>query len=70
MIHGGEEDSLLTITEVADQLKIHRATLHRWVKAGDFPRPIKINGYHNRYRATEVRDWVDAKFTAGRDADL
>ena len=66
-----ESDDLLTFNEVADQLKIHRATLHRWIKRGDFPRPVKLNGFHNRYRAAEVNRWVDAKFDAeDQAADL
>ena len=64
-----ESSDLVTFNQVANRLKIHRTTLHRWIKRGDFPKPVKLNGFHNRYRAAEVDRWVDAKFDAEDQAE-
>lgn len=34
-------------------------TLWRRVKAGTFPRPIKISAQITAWRVSEVRDWLD-----------
>jgi excisionase family DNA binding protein len=46
----GSPDDLLTITEVADQYRVSRMTVGRWVKAGRLP-AIRLAGL----RALRVR---------------
>lgn len=41
-------------------------TLHRRVKAGAFPAPVKLEGM-NAWRWGDVRDWLDT--AAGRGAE-
>ena len=39
---------LLTIEEVCEMLRVDRTTLWRRRKRGQFPQPVKINGYTAR----------------------
>jgi predicted DNA-binding transcriptional regulator AlpA len=47
-------------------LKISRKTLweRRRKAALHFPRPVNLGGSRNVYRASAVRDWVEAKALA------
>lgn len=57
--------SFLTITEVADLLRVSRATLDRLVVAGQFPAPIKFGGACQRFS----RDELLAFLASSRSAD-
>ncbi|GAB4231983.1 MAG: hypothetical protein Kow00109_04330 [Acidobacteriota bacterium] len=39
----------------------NRATLRRWVAAGDFPPPIPVGPNSLAWRADEVRAWLDRR---------
>ena len=49
---------LLTIEEVCELLRVDRTTLWRRRKRGQFPQPVKINGYTARYRRATVLKWM------------
>ena len=52
-------ESLLTITEVAEILRMHPATIYRLVKRGDLP-GFKIgNGW--RISETSLHSWLSAE---------
>jgi len=44
---------LLTINEVAELLRVHRATVWRFVKDGKLPQPITL-GTRRRFKATDI----------------
>lgn len=55
-------DRLWTVEEVAHYLSIPVKTLYFWRCQGSGPRSSRL-GKHLRYRAEDVRDWVEAQTT-------
>lgn len=54
-----EQQALLqTAGEVAAMLNVSERTLWRLNSAGKVPRPVRF-GRSTRWKATEVRDWID-----------
>lgn len=52
----------LTVDEVADLLKISRATVYRWINEGRLPCPVKVGGNGSRtsrFRRSDVLKHVD-----------
>ncbi|MDT3669518.1 MAG: AlpA family phage regulatory protein [Aromatoleum sp.] len=39
-------------------LPISHPTLWRWVKAGKFPKPVKLSGRVSAWRVEDVRAWL------------
>jgi excisionase family DNA binding protein len=52
---------VMTTAELLKQLGVHRTTLERWVKEGEFPAPTRIGGRLYWLRS-EVQDWIDGRF--------
>lgn len=51
----GDTMKLLTDTDVAEILSVHRCTVWRWVKEGRLPTPIRPLGVRiARWRAEEI----------------
>ena len=46
----------LSDKDLARRYAIHRVTPWRWVQAGKFPSPIKING-STRWRLSDIEAW-------------
>ncbi len=44
---------------------VSHATLWRWVKLGQFPKPVKLGGNTTAWRCEDVRQWLDSKALAG-----
>ena len=40
------------------------ATLWRWVRAGTFPKPVKLGANITAWRAKDVQRWLDEKAAA------
>lgn len=55
-------ERLLTIDDVADQLRIHRSYVYKLIRLGALPQPIKL-GKSTRIRASELQSALD-KFLA------
>jgi excisionase family DNA binding protein len=53
-----QEDALLTPAEVAALFRVDPKTVTRWAKAGKLS-SIRTLGGHRRYRADEVRRFLD-----------
>ncbi|CAL9350075.1 hypothetical protein SUDANB1_00442 [Streptomyces sp. enrichment culture] len=54
---------LITITEIAEEYGVSRATVHNYRRAGTFPRPAPVEGTEKtklRFRADEVAAWFEA----------
>lgn len=52
-------EEFLTVQEVADLLKVPKATLYAWRSRGQGPRVAKL-GKHLRYRRSDIDAWVDS----------
>jgi excisionase family DNA binding protein len=58
-------DHLLTITEVAELLRVPVATLRYWRHLGTGPHSFRV-GRGVRYRRGDVRAWINAKSRGNR----
>jgi predicted DNA-binding transcriptional regulator AlpA len=65
---------LITITEIAEEYGVSRATVHNYRRSGTFPRPAPVEGTEKtklRFRADEVSAWFEANpKQQGRRTDL
>lgn len=50
---GGEDDRLLTPSEVAHMFRVNPKTVTRWARAGKLT-AIRTLGGHRRFRASEI----------------
>lgn len=55
------EYELLTIREVAQMFRVNVSTIYRLVREGEIPAPIRIGPTSTRWRADELRDWLDTR---------
>ena len=55
----GPAEKLLSHSEVANLLDVHRCTLHRWRSAGLVPDPVYISGLP-RWFPEEIYAWLNA----------
>lgn len=46
--------------QVCAALGVSRSTLHEWIRAGKFPKPIKLGG-RNAWPWAILREWLDAQ---------
>jgi excisionase family DNA binding protein len=60
------DDALLTPAEVAALFRVDPKTVTRWAKAGKLS-SIRTLGGHRRYRADEVRKFLDGANLSGSD---
>ncbi len=49
------------INELHQLLGVGRSTIWNWVKAGQFPKPIKLSASVTVWRAEDVSEWMDEK---------
>lgn len=54
-------DALLRIQTVADATGLSGATIYRKLKAGDFPSPVRMGARCTRWKAADVRAWIQAQ---------
>ena len=60
---------LLTIREVAATVRMSVSTIHRLVRIKEFPAPIRIGPASTRWRADELRAWLDNRSRSIDDSD-
>lgn len=59
---------VLSIKDVAAQLKVSRSTVYAMMNRGVFPRPFKMGERKNAWTSRQVEDWI-AKQEAASAAD-
>lgn len=42
---------------LAQRFEVSRTTIWRWVKAGTFPKPVKLAGGTTRWRTEDIEAW-------------
>ncbi len=52
------EDRLMPISEVATTLHVSSRSIHKWLSAGRFPKPLRL-GRVLRWRVSDVRRFMD-----------
>ena len=53
-------NAFLTGKQIRTNLGISNSTLYRWVAECGFPKPINLGGRAVRWRAMDVRSWIEA----------
>ncbi|MBW4204299.1 AlpA family phage regulatory protein [Enterobacter cloacae subsp. cloacae] len=56
---------LMDLKEVCKAVGFKKGSIYSWMKAGKFPKPIKI-GRSVRWVSTEVEEWIAEKIRATR----
>lgn len=54
-------DRLLTVGQLAEVTGVPTQTVYKWSAAGTGPRRLRL-GKHLRYRASDVRAWLDSQY--------
>lgn len=47
--------------QIAKRHDVHRATVWRWARTSDFPKPIKLSNRCSRWRLDEIEAWEALK---------
>ena len=56
-------ESLITIRQLCQIVPKSKATIYRWVKAGLFPQPIKVNN-STFWKSSDISAWIAEQTTA------
>ena len=55
------EDALLRIKTVSHTVGLSTATVYRKLAAGEFPKPVRLGSRCTRWKAADVRAWIQAQ---------
>jgi predicted DNA-binding transcriptional regulator AlpA len=58
-------EKILTLSEVAEMIRVPAATLRYWRHQGTGPQSFKMGPRRVMYRERDVLDWIEAQY-AGR----
>ena len=50
-------------------LNVSSSSIWAWVKAGKFPKPVKLSENITAWRASEVEEWSQSKIAASESGD-
>ena len=50
-----------TDKDAAQRFGVSRITIHRWVRDGDFPKPVKFSSCCTRWAADDLELWETSK---------
>lgn len=49
---------LMTTEQICAMLQIEKRTLRKWMQAGKFPEPIRLNKRVLRWEKSEIESWL------------
>ena len=52
------KETYLSIDDITNSLKISEDTLKEWIKAGKFPRPLRVNDRITLWSYALIENWV------------
>ena len=55
------QQQFLSDKAVATRYESSRATIWRWVKTGQFPKPVRLGGGTTRWKLTDLEQWESAQ---------
>lgn len=58
---------LLSVRDVQRLTTLSRATVYRYVAAGQFPKPVQLGPSRVAWRLSEVQKWNESPLDWGRD---
>lgn len=47
--------------QVANRFGVSRASIWRWAKIGDFPKPVKLSPGCSRWKVEDVQKWAESR---------
>jgi len=50
--------------EVIEMVGVSRATIYRWMDAGDFPRSIALGGNSIAWSEKSVQEWIESRINS------
>lgn len=59
-------ERLIRPNEVLRRIGLRRTSLYRLIRAGDFPKPIKLTEQATAWPESEVDAWIDARIARSR----
>ena len=54
----------MRMREVIEMVGVSRATIYRWMDAGDFPRSIALGGNSIAWSEKSVQEWMESRITS------
>ena len=54
----------MRMREVIEMLGVRRATIYRWMDAGDFPRSIALGGNSIAWSEKSVQEWMESRINS------
>ena len=55
------ENKALSLSDVKRLTSLSKSTIYRLIKAGEFPKAIKITARRVAWRAAEINGWLEQK---------
>lgn len=55
-----EAVTLISLNNLCSAVGLHRTTIYRKVRAGRFPRPVRLGARRKAWRVTDVENWIVA----------
>jgi prophage regulatory protein len=52
---------LLRLPQVIERTALRRSTVYEMMRAGTFPKPVKLNLRSNGWIENEISEWVDTR---------
>ena len=70
--HVLEEDSMIiefdspyqTRNQLEKLFKVSPATIYRWIKEGNFPKPVRLGANMVRWKASDIEAWMTEREAA------
>ncbi len=59
----------LTSRQLAESLQVSTATIRRWVKAGNCPKPLWLGPGCVRFRESDIAQWLETEAFAAERLD-
>ncbi len=54
-------DKLIPIEEVTELIGVKKPTIYKYVREGNFPKPIKVGKRASRWSLNAVLEWIETK---------
>ena len=53
--------NLMRLPQVIAATGLSRSTIYKMIKAGEFPRPMKLGGKINDWRGKDISNWIESQ---------
>ena len=54
------------LPQITSRLNVSRSSIWAWVKAGKFPKPVKLSENCTAWSAADVEQWVESRILASQ----